>query len=176
MWLPDRAKLIKVSLSSNGEDVETPWAEDGGPAPGPAGARYARLGNVPFLHAKPTYGDVIVVVPDADGVFSWDSGGLPYERLGERIIEDGGRWVMVLDFVLLEAGGDAQQAFSALDIAGQRRDIAVEGCYGPKSDLPGRAYLAVPNHLGVDAVLAYLEGQRLPMTLSLVHPVDDEGE
>ena len=62
MWLPDRAKLIKVRLHANGEDAETPWAEDCGPAPGPVGAHYARLGNVPFLHAKPTYGDVVVVV------------------------------------------------------------------------------------------------------------------
>lgn len=158
MWLPDRARLIKVRLCSNGEDVETPWAEDGGPAPSPAGAHYVRLGNVPFLHARPTYADVIVGVPDEDGMLTWDSGGLPYERIGERIIEDSGRWVMILDYRVLD-DGDAQEAFNALDVAGEKSDIAVEGCYGPKGDRPGRPYLAVPPQLTVETVLAYLDGQ-----------------
>lgn len=29
----------------------------------------------------------------------------------ERIIEDSGRWEMILDYELLDAGGDARQAF-----------------------------------------------------------------
>ena len=51
-------KAIKVCLTNRGEDQETPWAHDLGPAPGPKGSRKVRLVNVPFLHAKPTWGDV----------------------------------------------------------------------------------------------------------------------
>lgn len=176
MWTPDRAKLIKVLLHSQGEDPETAWAEDCGPAPGQEGARFARLGNVPFLHAKPTYGDVIVVSPDADRMLTWDSAGLPYERICERLIEDSGRWVMILEYELLDPGGDAQRAFSALDVAGERLDIAVEGCFGPKLEEPGRAYLAIPSTLGVAEVLDYLADQKLPIRVKLVHPRDDEDE
>ncbi len=171
MWRSDPAKLIKVRLHSNGEDAETPWAEDCGPAPAPAGARYVRLGNVPFLRGKPTYGDVVVVTPDADGVLAWDS-EQPPDDLEDRIIEDGGRWLMILEYALVDAGGDAQRAFAALDVAAQRSDIVVEGCFGPTGGEPGLACLAVPDRLDVDQVLAHLERQRLPVTLSLVHPVE----
>ena len=91
VWVPDKNKLVKVCLHSRGEDVETPWAEDLGEAPGRPGARLVRVGNVPFFHAKPTYGDVLVVEYDPTyNKLTWDSGGLPYERILERIAEDGG--------------------------------------------------------------------------------------
>lgn len=156
--------------------METSWAEDCGPAPGRAGARYVRLGNVPFLRAKPTYGDVIVVSPDQDRMLSWDSEGVPYEQIGDRIIEDGERWAMILEFELLDPDGDAQEAFSALDIAAEKQDIAVEGAFGPKRGRPGRAYLAVPTKLDVEPVLTFLEDQDLPMSLRLVHPREGEDE
>ena len=176
MWTPDEAKLLKVLLHSRGEDVETPWAEDCGPAPGEAGARYVRLGNVPFLHAKPTYGDVLVAVPDpsSDGYLAWDSGGLPFERIPERIAEDGGRWAMIIDYVPLDPASDVQHAFDALDIAAEAENIAVEGCYSPNERRPGRAYLAVPAELGVDDVLRMLSAWKLPMTFTLIHPTEDE--
>lgn len=178
MWIPDKAKLTKVRLHSQGEDVETPWAEDCGPAPGGAGARYVRLGNVPFLHAKPTYGDLIVAIPDPStgGYLTWDSGGLPYERLGERIAEDGGRWAVIVDYVLLDPAGDVRKAFSALDVAGERANIAVEGCYEPMEGRPGQAYLAVPAELAVEDVMTMLAGWNLPLSFTLVHPTDDELE
>ncbi len=174
MWIPDRAKLVKIRLHSRGLDPETPWAEDCGPAPTPPGARYVRLGNVPFLHAKPTYGDVIAVSPDEDGALSWDDEGLPYDAICERLVEDGGRWVMILDYELLEPGGDAQRAFAALDAAGADADIAVEGCFGPRPGNPGRAYLAVPAELGVGDVLVLLKRRALPLSLTLVHPTEGE--
>jgi hypothetical protein len=176
MWRPDKSKLTKARLHSKGEDVETPWAEDCGPAPDPAGARYVRLGNVPFFHAKPTYGDVIVAIPDAESnaYLVWDSEGLPFERIGERIVEDGGRWAMILDFVLNDPTGDAQEAFNVLDRAGEKGDIVVEGCYGPRPGKPGRVYLAVPREMGVDDVMTFLRDQSLPISLTLIHPCDDD--
>jgi hypothetical protein len=76
MWVPDASKVVKVCLHSQGAYVETPWAEDLGVAPGPPGARLVRLGNVPFLRPKPTYGDVLVVEPDANygNRLTWNAG------------------------------------------------------------------------------------------------------
>src|SRR5450432_1792453 len=75
-------KAIKVCLTNRGEDQETPWAHDLGPAPGPKGSRKVRLVNVPFLHAKPTWGDVIVVSPVEDGFPTWDRDGVPWTKVG----------------------------------------------------------------------------------------------
>jgi hypothetical protein len=176
MWLPDRTKLLKVRLHSQGLDPETPWAEDCGPAPGPAGSRYVRIGNVPFLHAKPTYGDVIVVSPDEERVLSWDGGGRGYDEVCESLIEDSGRWVMILDYEVRPPAATSQEAFSALDIVGESVDIAVEGCFAPSATRPGRAYLAIPASMNVEQALALLQSARLPMSLTLVHPLeDDEG-
>lgn len=174
MWRPDRTRLVKVLLHAQGEDVETSWGEDCGPAPAPPGARFVRLGNVPFLHAKPTYGDVLAACPDEDGLLCWDRAGVPWERIGERLVEDDGRWAMILDYELLDPAGDPHAAFDALDAAGERRDIAVEGCFGARPGRPGRAYLAIPSDQTVDEVLAYLHEQKLPLAFSLVHPVEEE--
>ena len=117
VWVPDKNKPVKVCLHSRGEDVETPWAEDLGKAPGRPSARLVRLGNVPFRHAKPTYGDVLVVEYDATyNKLTWDSGGLPYERILERIAEDGGRYAVVIDFDLVPLSTDARAAFKLLDL------------------------------------------------------------
>src|SRR2546430_2379593 len=121
MWFPDKSKLLKVRLQSEGRDVETAWAEDLGAAPGDrAGARLVRLGNVPFVHAKPTYGDVLVVEPQPDGVLTWDSGGVSYGEILQRIAQDGGRYAMVIDYTLLPSAKDAQSGFTTFDLAGQK--------------------------------------------------------
>lgn len=176
MWTADPSKLVKVLLHSQGIDPETPWAEDTGPAASPTGARLVRLANVPFLHAKPTYGDLIVAVPEAvnNGMLTWDRGDLPYERLGERIIEDGGRWTMIVDYVLHPGHDDVNAAFSAFDDAADKVDLVLEGLHAPFDDQPGRAYLAVPYALGVADVFALLREAELPLTLTLIHPVDDD--
>ncbi len=174
MWRADRSKLVKVRLHSNGEDVETPFAEDLGPAAGSWGSRKVRLANVPFLHAKPTYGDVIVVEPDPDGRLTWNSGGVPFDEIGARIAEDGGRWAMIVDYELREDAHGVTAAFQALDMAAESADIAVEGCFAPRNERPGRAYLAVPDTMGVEEVLTMLRAANIPLELKLVHPVEDE--
>ena len=73
MWMPDRTKLMKIRLHNQGEDAETVWAEDLGVAILHSAARYVRIGNIPILHAKPTYGDVIEVLTNGDGMLEWDS-------------------------------------------------------------------------------------------------------
>jgi hypothetical protein len=174
MWIPDKDKLVKIRLHAEGEDVETPWAEDLGPADGRPGSRLVRLGNIPFLHAKPTYGDVIVVERDDDGRLGWNSGGLPFEEIGQRIAHDGGRWAMILDYALVPGAKDTKAAFRALDDVAHEADIAVEGCYEPRDGSPGRAYLAPPREMDVDAALAILRDADLPLVLTLVHPVDED--
>src|SRR6266542_1789314 len=102
-----KPKLIKVCLTNQGEDTETPWAEDLGPAPGPAGARKVRLINVPFMHAKPTWGDTIVVTPTEDGYPTWDRAGMPWPQIGTRLADDGGRWAMIVDYAPHPGADDA---------------------------------------------------------------------
>src|SRR6516162_3366940 len=120
-------ETIKVCLTNRGEDSETPWAHDLGPAPGPKGSRRVRLVNVPFLHAKPTWGDVIVVSPVADGFPTWDRDGVAWPKIGTRIAEDGGRWAMIVDYT----SSDGEAAYRALSQACERADIVCEGAWAP---------------------------------------------
>jgi hypothetical protein len=167
-----KEKLVKVLLHERGMDVETPWAEDLGPAACAPGARRVRLANVPFLHSKPTYEDVIVVIPDADGRLAWDSEGVAFDDIGTRIEEDAGRWAMSVDYELRPGFTDLTAAFRALDAVGERSDLVVEGSFARRAWRAGRAYVAVPVALGVDAALQHLSTDALVLTL--IHPIDTE--
>jgi hypothetical protein len=174
MWVPDRSKLVRVRLHNQGEDVETAWAEDLGPVDAGNPMRRVRLGNVPFLHAKPTYGDVIEVRPDdADGVLDWDREGLAFDHIGRRIHEDSRRWAMIIDYKAA-SGRDLDATFKALDVAGETLDIAVEGAYVEKNGGSGRAYLAVPHSQTVADVLGWLRSSVVGLAFTLVHPLYDE--
>jgi hypothetical protein len=164
--------MIKVQLQDQGNHVETPWAEDLGPV-GDDGARRVRLANIPFLHAKPTYEDMILVTPNPDGFLTWDAEGVAWEQIPNRIEEDAGRWVMIVDYAPT-ANADAQAVFSALDVAAEEIDVCVEGCSGPRDGKPGRAYLAVPAGMTAETVMAHLAEQQRSVDLTLVHPRDDE--
>jgi hypothetical protein len=153
--------MIKVQLQDQGNHVETPWAEDLGPV-GDDGARRVRLANIPFLHAKPTYEDMILVTPNPDGFLTWDAEGVAWEQIPNRIEEDAGRWVMIVDYAPT-ANADAEEI-----------DVCVEGCSGPRDGKPGRAYLAVPAGMTAEAVMAHLAEQQRSVDLTLVHPRDDE--
>jgi hypothetical protein len=171
MWRPDRSRLVKIRLHTRGERGETAWAEDCGPAPAPPGARFVRIASIPFVHAKPTYEDVVVAAPErGHPVLGWDTEGRSYDGVAEALIEDAGRWTMIIGYHLASPAADGDAAFAALERACQGADIAVESCFGPWDGEPGRAYLAVPGELEVDEVLAYLAGQDLPLVLTLVHP------
>lgn len=176
MWTPDKAKLVKVLLHSRGEDVETPWAEDLGLDPTRPGRRLVRLGNVPFLHAKPTYEDVISVEYDDElGHLAWNRQDVPFSEIGTQIDEDAGRWAMIIDYQLRrDSSDDLQAAFRRLDLAGESADIMVEGAFVRKDKRGGRAYLAVPARFDVSTVLRMLDNAQLPLELTLVHPRDDD--
>lgn len=165
-----KPKLIKVCLTNQGDDTETPWAHDLGPASGPsvrAGARKVRLINVPFMHAKPTWGDTIVVEPTKDGFPTWDRGGVPWAQIGSRIAEDGGRWAMIVDYL---PHPDAKDAFTAIARACAEHDVVCEGAWGARGREPGRVYLAVKNELGDAVLMAGLRSVELPCELIQIHP------
>jgi hypothetical protein len=166
------ASFIKVRLCNQGEDSETPWAEDLGPARGPEGSRMVRLVNVPFLHAKPTWGDVIIVSPVDDGLLTWDSKNVAWSKIDTRIEEDGGRFAMIVDYTPHDGGtGDAE--FSALHTACTEHDVVCEGAWAPRADRAGRAYLAVPDALAPGAVMEHLVVAGIPAALHQIHPKPD---
>jgi hypothetical protein len=174
MWLPDKARLVKVRLHNRGEDVETPWAEDLGPLEGPHAGRLVRIGNVPFLRAKPTYGDVIAVIPDpVDGVLVWDAAGVAFDEIGTRIERDGGRWVTIIDYWPRSPYAGLDTVFKALDVAGEEIDVAVEGAFVRQGAQTARAYLAVPAVMTLQDVLDWLRTGVNGLEFTLVHPVDD---
>lgn len=162
-----KPSAIKFCLTDRGDKTETPWGYDLGPVPGRRGARRVRLINVPFLHAKPTWGDIIVVSPDDDGVLTWDRGGVPWTQLGTRIAEDGGRWAMIVDYA---PHPDGDHALRALAHACAEHDVVCEGAFAPRDGKPGRAYLAVKDELGDFALMARLRDAELPCELIQVHP------
>lgn len=161
-----KPKPIKVCLINNGAARETPWAQDLGPAPGPKGSRKVRLINVPFFHAKPTWGDVIVVSP-VDGVPTWDRGGASFDAIGSRIVEDGGRWAMIVDYAPRSSKGDVN---GALAEACAELDIVCERAWAPDATRAGRAFLAVGNALTDAVVMSKLRAAKLPCELIQIHP------
>jgi len=166
-----KPKLIKVCLANRGEDSETPWAEDLGPAKGPKGSRKVRLLNVPFMHAKPTWGDIIVVSPVEDGLPTWDSNNIAWSKIGSRILEDSGRHAMIVHYIPTADDDDfGDAAFKTLDTASVALDVICEGCYGPEEGRPGIAYLAVPDTLSPADVMARLADAAIPAKLVQIHP------
>ncbi len=158
----DEPEMIKVCLTNKGEDTETPWALDLGPAPGaPPGSRKVKLANVPFMHAKPTWGDTVVVTPVDDGLPTWDRGGLPWKQISSKIVEDGGRWAMIVDY-LPHPGVSEADAFQALASSCDAERLVCEGAWGPRDAEPGRVYLAVTKDLTAETVMSKLLALPLP--------------
>jgi hypothetical protein len=159
-----KPKLIKVRLTNEGADSETPWAHDLGRV---EGGRKVKLVNVPFMHAKPTWGDTIVVKEIKGDFPTWDRGGTPWGKISSRILVDGGRWAMIVHY---EPHPDGKDAFKALDKACLDHDIICEGAVGPRNGRPGTAYLAVPVALSDTHVMKALRDEELPCELTQVHP------
>ena len=162
-----KSKPIKVRLTNAGKDTETPWAHDLGPAPGPSGSRKVRLINVPFMHAKPTWGDVIIVSPVDDGLPTWDRAGTPWPQIGTRIAEDNGRWAMIVDYA---PHPDAKDPLTILARACADLDVVCEQAWEPRKGQPGRVYLAVAGDLTDTALMTALRAASLPCELTQIHP------
>ncbi|MEJ7597105.1 MAG: hypothetical protein WKG01_04275 [Kofleriaceae bacterium] len=173
-------KLIQICLVNDGDDAETVWAQDLGPAKGtdraPKGSRKARIVNVPFLHAKPTWGDVVMVSPDSDGTPTWDAGGTAWSDLASRLLEDSGRFAMIVDYAPRKGAADGAAAFRAIakacEISKQLadNDIVCESEYGPTPEDAGRVYLAVKDALEPADVMTRLHAAKPPCALTQIHP------
>ena len=165
-----QGKAIKICLMNRGADRETPWAHDLGPVAGRKGSRKVRLANVPFMHAKPTWGDVIVVAPGADELLTWDRDGAPFAQLATRIAADGGRWAMIVEYTPRAAARRIDKIFESLARACAELDVVCEGAWAPAKAKAGRVYLAVPAALTDVAVMTGLAAADLPCKLVQVHP------
>jgi len=117
----------------------------------------------------PTWGDTIVVSPVEDGLPTWDRDGVPWAQIGTRIVADGGRWAMIVDYVP-DGPADDEVAHKALSKACEAHGIVCEGAWGPRDDDPGRVYLAVKNDVTAHAVMTTLEQASLPCALLQIHP------
>lgn len=162
---PAVAQPIKVLLHDNGEDVETLWAV---PVGGPPHRLLVRLDNVPFLHAKPTYGDVIEVrsADEQPGWLSWNAAGRTYTEICDALVEDGGRYAVIVDYTC-----DDMTVFGTLTAWAKREaDLECEGNEGPTPQRPGRLYIAARYAVGTDAILQFLSGNSLGFRFELVHP------
>ena len=159
-----KPKLIKVRLTNEGADSETPWAQDLGRV---EGGRKVKLVNVPFMHAKPTWGDTIVVKEIKGDFPTWDRGGTPWSKISSKILVDGGHWAMIVTY---EPHPDGKDAFKALAKACADYEIVCEGAVGPRDGRPGTAYLAVPQSLSDTQVMKALRDEELPCELVQVHP------
>ena len=156
----DKRSLVKVFLHDRGEDVESAWCA-------PAGPSLFRLVNVPFLHAKPTYGDVVAAERNDDGNWEWDRRGVAQTRIRERLHEDGGRYALIVDYTMW-AEADLGALVQALE---KKHDIVGEGCFGPRGEEPGRLYLAAPRTLNPATVLAAVTTLGRGFRFKLIHPL-----
>jgi hypothetical protein len=154
---------VKLFLHDRGTDVESVWAQPCGTA---GGKPLYRLVNIPFLHAKPTWGDVLVAPKSREyGHPAWDRGGTPFAKVGTRIHTDGGRYAAIVDY-----RREPETNFGTLCRAlWDELGVQAEGAWGPKGQAPGRLYLAVPKELGIDALLARLAREK-GWRFTLVHP------
>jgi hypothetical protein len=119
------------------------------------------------MHAKPTWGDTIVVAATEDGFPTWDRDGVPWSKIGTRILEDGGFWAMIVDYAPHPDAGDA---WGALVRACADHSVICEGAWGPADDRPGRVYLAVPQATSDADVMSALREAELPCELIQIHP------
>ncbi len=170
--MPVEEQLLKIVLHNCGEDVETVWAFDLGPANGTTGARRVRLDNVPFLHAKPTVEDEIIVEPGEDGRLSWDKKDDPYERVCERIVKDSGRWIMIIDYKGSDPS-EGQEIYTAMRLAVEPLNVITEGAFAPRHDSPGQAYFAIPSSVTLDSVMALVQAAVPNVEVHLAHPLPD---
>ena len=162
----DKTSLVKVFLHDRGQDVESAWCQPVGEA---RGAALFRLVNVPFLHAKPTYGDVIPAFrdDDFDGNWAWDRGGVEYDKIRERLHTDGERYALIVDYTM-RTDADFGALVSALE---KRHAIVAEGCFGPRGEEPGRLYLAARREVPPGEVMAAVEKLGRGFRFALVHPL-----
>jgi hypothetical protein len=157
---PAGPAVVKVILHARGELVETALCEAYGFDRGRA---LFRLESVPFLHPKPTYGDVISAHTDDayEGNWAWD-------RDREPIRHDGGRYTLMVDYHTSDEEADFDRLCRRLRAD---HDLVAELGYEPQGKKPGRLYLAAPRKSPPTAVLAALGQVGAGFRIEAVRPL-----
>jgi hypothetical protein len=151
-------ELVKLFLHQDYDDVGSVWAIVVGKA---RGGTLVRLDNVPFAHAKPTYGDVVLAKRDLEleVPYAWNAAGM-------HLHDDGGRYAAIVDYHAARS-----ESFKRLCVwLRKTHGVMTEGCYGPREDKPGRLYLAVPKKLKMPALMREADARFASMKLTQIHP------
>jgi hypothetical protein len=150
--------LVKLFLHKNHSDVESVWGEKVGKV---RGGTLVRLDNVPFLHAKPTYGDVVVAKRDkeleVDFAFNIPHG---------TVHADGGRHAAIVDYTMAKGASFARLS----KWLHAKLDVVPEGCFGPDGKEPGRLYLAIPEVLKTEDVVGRMAEHFPKFRFVQIHP------
>jgi hypothetical protein len=155
----ERFLVVKVVLHDRGDRVESARCQ---PVGFEEGRALFRVDSVPFLHAKPTYDDVIVARGDDTYAGNWTWNGA-----AGRIHKDGGRYAL-----LVEYHASAEADFQRLtQLLRRDHDIVVEIGYPPQGKKPGRLYLAAPRRMGTSEVLRALGSAGEGFRIDVVRPL-----
>jgi hypothetical protein len=124
---------VRVFFHKRGEDPESAWC-----TPLAAKGHY-RLDNILFFHARPIYDDVVQAAESErfDGQLTF-----------QRIVREGGRFAMIVDYASAEQRGPLGALLQ------EKFDVVSEGAFGPANGKPGRLYLAVPRRFTARTVFA----------------------
>jgi hypothetical protein len=155
----ERFLVVKVVLHDRGDRVETARCQPVGFEDGRA---LFRVDSIPFLHAKPTYDDVIVARGDDTYAGNWTWNGA-----AGRIHKDGGRYAL-----LVEYHAAAEADFPRLtQLLRRDHDIVVEIGYPPHGKKAGRLYIAAPRRMGTSEVLRALGSAGEGFRIDVVRPL-----
>jgi hypothetical protein len=159
-----KTEPVKLFLHEDHDHVESVWAVKVGKA---RNGTLLRLDNVPFVHAKPTYGDVVLAKADREleVPYAWNLAGIKSAEMSKRLHEDGGRYAAIVDYQLPRGA-----SFARLCTWLKTHDVVTEGCYGPDDKQPGRLYLAIPKTLKMPALMIEAKKRFGSMKLQQIHP------
>ena len=89
-----KPELVKLFLHQDHDDVESVWAVKLGKT---RGGTLLRLDNIPFMHARPTYGDVVVAKADREleVPYAWNGAHIRFSDVPKHLHEDGGRYAAI---------------------------------------------------------------------------------
>jgi hypothetical protein len=146
-----------VVLHDRGSKVESARCE---PAGFDEGRALFRLVSIPLLHAKPTWGDVIMARGDDTYGGNWTWNGA-----AGKIHHDGGRYTL-----LVEYHGDVDFRFLG-HLLRRDHDIILEPGYPPQGKKAGHLYLAAPRRAATSAVLKALGGLAEGLRINVVRPL-----
>ena len=132
---------VKLFLHENYDDVESVWGTTCGRA---RGGTLVRIDNIPYVHSKPTFGDVVVAKRDRelDVPYAWNVGqngkSISEKKIIARLHEDAGRYAGIVEYAAKKKGASFARLTKWLR---KEHDVVSEGAW------EGTLYLAIPKKL-----------------------------